>query len=121
MLYDLYGAGGGTSFPADAPGTLGRETESPDSRGKTGWWPSDPASTGHLPASRPTPLRRGWAGRRLLRSRRGKTPWKLVLASILGCVISLQLGAFSVVLETSLSGITELPFGAFLALMQMPS
>ncbi len=56
--------------------------------------------------------------RPLLRSRRGKTPWKLVLASILGCVISLQLGAFSVVLETSLSGITELPFGAFLALMQ---
>ncbi|MCR4771747.1 MAG: energy-coupling factor ABC transporter permease, partial [Oscillospiraceae bacterium] len=30
----------------------------------------------------------------------------------------LQLGAFSVVLETSLSGITELPFGAFCALMQ---
>ena len=56
--------------------------------------------------------------RPLLRSRRGKTPWKLALASILGCVISLQLGAFSVVLETSLSGITELPFGAFLALMQ---
>ena len=56
--------------------------------------------------------------RPLLRSRRGKTPWKLVLASILGCVVSLQLGAFSVVLETSLSGITELPFGAFLALMQ---
>lgn len=48
--------------------------------------------------------------RPLLRSRRGKTPWKLVLASILGCVVSLQLGAFSVVLETSLSGITELPF-----------
>lgn len=56
--------------------------------------------------------------RPLLRSRRGKTPWKLALASILGCVVSLQLGAFSVVLETSLSGITELPFGAFLALMQ---
>jgi cobalt/nickel transport system permease protein len=28
------------------------------------------------------------------------------------------MGAFSVVLETSLSGITELPFGAFVALMQ---
>ena len=44
--------------------------------------------------------------------------YKIILASILGCVITLQLGAFSVVLETSLSGITELPFGAFCALMQ---
>ena len=44
--------------------------------------------------------------------------WKIIIASILGCVVTLQLGAFSVVLETSLSGITELPFGAFVALMQ---
>ena len=43
---------------------------------------------------------------------------KIILASVLGCVVTLQLGAFSVVLETSLSGITELPFGAFVALMQ---
>ncbi|MBO4361069.1 MAG: energy-coupling factor ABC transporter permease [Eubacteriaceae bacterium] len=43
---------------------------------------------------------------------------RLILASILGCIITLQLGAFSVVVETSLSGITELPFGAFAALMQ---
>ena len=43
---------------------------------------------------------------------------RIVVASILGCVVTLQLGAFSVVLETSLSGITELPFGAFVALMQ---
>ena len=43
---------------------------------------------------------------------------RIILASILGCVLTLQLGAFSVVLETTLSGITELPFGAFLALMQ---
>ena len=43
---------------------------------------------------------------------------RIITASILGCVITLQLGAFSVVLETSLSGITELPFGAFMALMQ---
>lgn len=42
---------------------------------------------------------------------------KLIISSILGCVISLQLGAFCVVLETSLSGITELPFGAFVTLM----
>lgn len=43
---------------------------------------------------------------------------KIILASVLGCVLTLQLGAFSVVLETSLSGITDLPFGAFVALMQ---
>ena len=43
---------------------------------------------------------------------------RIIVASILGCIITLQLGAFSVVLETSLSGITELPFGAFCALMQ---
>ncbi len=43
---------------------------------------------------------------------------RIAAASIIGCMVSLQLGAFSVVLETSLSGITELPFGAFVALMQ---
>jgi cobalt/nickel transport system permease protein len=43
---------------------------------------------------------------------------RIIVASIIGCVVTLQLGAFSVVLETTLSGITELPFGAFVALMQ---
>ena len=43
---------------------------------------------------------------------------RIALASIAGCVVTLQMGAFSVVLETTLSGITELPFGAFCALMQ---
>ena len=43
---------------------------------------------------------------------------RIIAASITGCVITLQLGALSVVIETSLSEITELPFGAFLALMQ---
>lgn len=43
---------------------------------------------------------------------------KIIAASIIGCVLTLQLGAFSVVCETSLSGITELPFGTFCALMQ---
>ena len=43
---------------------------------------------------------------------------RIILASILGCVVTLQLGAFSVVLETSLSGITELPFGTFVGIMQ---
>lgn len=42
---------------------------------------------------------------------------KIILASILGCVLTLQLGSFSVVLETTASGITELPFGAFCAMM----
>ena len=61
--------------------------------------------------------------RPILRSRlfgegRSARRGRIILASILGCVVTLQLGAFSVVLETSLSGITELPFGAFVALMQ---
>ncbi|MCR5799941.1 MAG: energy-coupling factor ABC transporter permease [Lachnospiraceae bacterium] len=46
------------------------------------------------------------------------TGLKIMIASIVGCVVTLQLGAFSVVLETSVSGITDLPFGAFVALMQ---
>ena len=49
---------------------------------------------------------------------RGAGRAKIALASILGCIVTLQLGAFSVVLETSLSGIADLPFGAFVALMQ---
>lgn len=43
---------------------------------------------------------------------------KIIIASVIGCIVTLQLGAFSVVLETSLSGITELPFKSFCALMQ---
>lgn len=43
---------------------------------------------------------------------------KIMFASILGSVISLQMGAFSVTIETLLSGITALSFGQFLALMQ---
>lgn len=43
---------------------------------------------------------------------------KIIISSIAGCIVTLQLGAFSVVIETSLSGITDLPFGAFCALMQ---
>lgn len=42
---------------------------------------------------------------------------RIILASVIGCIVTLQMGAFSVVLETTLSGITELPFGAFCALM----
>lgn len=51
--------------------------------------------------------------------RRGlTTPRRLSAAALLGAVLGLQLGAFGVVLETQLSGITALPFGTFAALMQ---
>lgn len=43
---------------------------------------------------------------------------KIALASVLGCIITLQMGAFSVVLETTASGITELPFAVFASIMQ---
>lgn len=43
---------------------------------------------------------------------------KIIAASILGCLLTLQLGAFSVTLETLASGITELPFVLFVAAMQ---
>lgn len=49
---------------------------------------------------------------------KGALRMKIICASIIGCIVTLQLGAFSVVLETTFSGITELPFGAFCALMQ---
>jgi cobalt/nickel transport system permease protein len=42
----------------------------------------------------------------------------ITAASILSVVAGLQIGAFCVVLETLLSGVTELPFGAFVLLMQ---
>lgn len=51
-------------------------------------------------------------------TRKGLNPKSITLASILSVIIGLQLGAFSVVLETLASGITELPFSAFVVLMQ---
>ena len=50
--------------------------------------------------------------------KKGMSKKKIVLASILGSVLTLQLGAFSVTLETLASGVTELPFGTFVAFMQ---
>ncbi len=50
--------------------------------------------------------------------RGGASKKKILAASVLGSVLTLQMGAFSVVLETTLSGITELPFGAFVMAMQ---
>jgi cobalt/nickel transport system permease protein len=43
---------------------------------------------------------------------------RITIATVLSVVIGLQLGALSVVLETKLSGITELPLSTFLFLMQ---
>ncbi len=42
----------------------------------------------------------------------------IMIASIISVVVGLQLGAFAVVLQTLASGITELPFGTFAAMMQ---
>lgn len=42
---------------------------------------------------------------------------KIIVSSIAGCIITLQMGAFSVVIETLLSGITELPFNVFTSFM----
>ena len=54
---------------------------------------------------------------RPLTGRRG-SPGRILAASVLSVAAALQLGAFSVVLETVLSGKSELPFGAFALLMQ---
>jgi cobalt/nickel transport system permease protein len=44
-------------------------------------------------------------------------PSRVVVGSIAGALVGLSLGALAVVLETSFSGISALPFGTFLALM----
>lgn len=54
--------------------------------------------------------------RPLLRARR--SPGRIMAASVLASVAALQLGAFGVVLETTLSGVTALPFRTFALLMQ---
>ncbi len=51
-------------------------------------------------------------------TRNGISRRRIVIASILGSVVSLQLGAFSVAVETTASGITELPFRLFVTVMQ---
>lgn len=50
--------------------------------------------------------------------KKGITRKKIIGTSIVACVITLQLGAFSVTLQTLASGITKLPFGMFVAAMQ---
>ena len=49
---------------------------------------------------------------------KSQNPKRILFASLVAAITALQLGAFSVVLETLLSGKSELPFGAFLLLMQ---
>lgn len=46
------------------------------------------------------------------------SPKRITLAALISGVAALQLGAFSVVVQTLLSGRSELPFGTFLLLMQ---
>ena len=50
--------------------------------------------------------------------KKGASRGKIVGASVLACILTLQMGAFSVVLETLASGITELPFATFVMAMQ---
>ncbi len=45
------------------------------------------------------------------------SPTRVVIGSLAGSIVGLSLGALAVVLETSFSGISELPFGTFVALM----
>ena len=47
----------------------------------------------------------------------GRSPRRILLASLAGTIAGLQMGAFSVVLETLLSGKSELPFAPFLLMM----
>lgn len=48
----------------------------------------------------------------------GASPKRITIASLISGVVALQLGAFSVVIETLLSGRSELPFGTFVLMMQ---
>jgi len=43
---------------------------------------------------------------------------RILPAAMVSAILALQMGAFGVVLETGLSGISSLPFGAFVLLMQ---
>jgi len=51
-------------------------------------------------------------------TRKGLTSGRIFGASLISAILGLQMGAFSVVLQTLFSGKTELPFGTFLLLMQ---
>ena len=51
-------------------------------------------------------------------TKNGFSKKKITIASIVGCIVTLQMGAFSVVLETTASRISALPFSVFIAVMQ---
>jgi cobalt/nickel transport system permease protein len=51
-------------------------------------------------------------------AREGSSTGRKAAAAMIAAIVGLQLGAFSVVLETLLSGKTELPFSTFALLMQ---
>lgn len=51
-------------------------------------------------------------------TKNGFNSTRIFLGATLAAVIGLQLGAFSVVLQTVFSGISDLPFGTFVLLMQ---
>ena len=48
----------------------------------------------------------------------GSTPKRIVMAALISGVAALQVGAFSVVIQTMLSGRSELPFSTFVMVMQ---
>jgi cobalt/nickel transport system permease protein len=48
----------------------------------------------------------------------GRSPLRAWTAAVVAAVVGLQLGAFSVVVQTRLSGLSDLPFGRFVLLMQ---
>lgn len=50
--------------------------------------------------------------------RKGTTTRRIFWGSLLASIAALQMGAFSVVMQTLLSGKTELPFATFVSLMQ---
>ena len=50
--------------------------------------------------------------------KKGVSRKKIIAGSVLACILTLQLGAFSVTLETLASGVTELPFAVFAGAMQ---
>lgn len=51
-------------------------------------------------------------------TQKGLSRKRIFIGALLAVVVGLQMGAFSVVMETLLSGKTELPFGTFVTLMQ---
>jgi cobalt/nickel transport system permease protein len=51
-------------------------------------------------------------------TKHGLTRGRIIAASLIACIAALQLGPFSVVAETTISGITKLPIGTFALLMQ---